>query len=62
MKFYGGVRGGKNNKWLNFDGDPDQHADCVVPNRKYSHYLTNYEWILMKFYGGVQERNVVRFW
>ena len=30
MKFYGGVRGGKRNKWLNLGGDLDHHADCPI--------------------------------
>ena len=29
MKFYGGVRGGKRNKQLNFDGDPN-HVPALV--------------------------------
>ena len=27
-----GVQGGKRNKWLNFDGVPDPHADCPIVN------------------------------
>ena len=36
MKFCGGVRGGKRNKWLDFDRDPDHHADC--PNLEVRRY------------------------
>ena len=32
MKFYGGVRGGKRNKRLDFGIDPDHHADCPIGN------------------------------
>ena len=32
MKFCGGVWGGNRNKWLNFDGAPDHHADCSMEN------------------------------
>ena len=32
MKFYGGVRGGEWNKGIDFDGDPDHHADCPIGN------------------------------
>ena len=28
MKLYSGVQGGKRNKWLNFGGTPDHHANC----------------------------------
>ena len=30
MKFYGVVQGGKGNKWLNYGGDLDHHADCPI--------------------------------
>ena len=30
MKFWGGVFGGKRNKWLNFGGDLDHCADCPI--------------------------------
>ena len=33
MKFYAGVWGGKRNKWLNFCGNPDHHADCPIGNQ-----------------------------
>ena len=29
MKFYGGIEGGKKNKWLNFGGDPE-HDPALV--------------------------------
>ena len=32
MKFYGEVRGGKRNKWLNVGSDPDDHADYPTGN------------------------------
>ena len=32
MKFHGGVRGARNNKWLNFSGDPDYHNDWPIGN------------------------------
>ena len=32
MKVYGGVQGDKRNKWINFGGDPDHHADCPTRN------------------------------
>ena len=32
MKFYGGVRGGKKNKWLYFGSNLDHHADCPMGN------------------------------
>ena len=32
MKFYGGIWRIKKNKWLNFDGDPDHHADSPARN------------------------------
>ena len=32
MKFYGGVRGLKMNKWLDFGCDPNHLADCPIRN------------------------------
>ena len=32
MKFYGGARDGKKNRWLNFCGDLDHHADYPTRN------------------------------
>ena len=33
MKFYGGVRGVKRNKWLDFGSDLDHHADFPIGQR-----------------------------
>ena len=32
IKFYGEVRVGKTNQWLDFGSDPDHHADCPIGN------------------------------
>ena len=32
MKFYGRVRGGKRNMWLDLGSDPDDHPDCPTGN------------------------------
>ena len=48
MKLYGGVRGGKRKKLLNFGGSLDHPAGCPIIKIS-CHYSTNYEWILMKF-------------
>ena len=41
MKFYGGVWGGKGNKWLNFGGDADHHADCPIGNLAIAQEIMN---------------------
>ena len=41
MKLYGGVQGGKRNKWLDFGSDPDLHADCPVGNPAITQQIMN---------------------
>ena len=40
-KFYGGVRGDKRNKQLNFGGDLDHHVDCPIRNPAITQQIMN---------------------
>ena len=41
MKFYGGVWGGKMNKFLDFGSDPDHHVDYPIRNPAISEQITS---------------------
>ena len=43
-KLYGGVLGGKRNKWLNFGGNPDHHADSPVGHSTITEQIMNRLW------------------
>ena len=56
MKFYGGVRDGKRNKWLKFGGELDQHADCPITNPAIAQKAVNrLLWHFMKGSGMINE-------
>ena len=45
MKSYGGVQGGKRNKWLNIGGDGDHHADCPIGNLAITQQIMSVFWL-----------------
>ena len=56
MKFYGGVRGGKRSKWLDFGSDPDHHADCPIENVAISQQITStFSWNFQDISAMIQE-------
>ena len=44
MEFYGGLQGGKKNKWSNFGGYPDHHADSPVGNSAITQQIMSGFW------------------
>ena len=45
MKFYGGIRGGKRNKWLDFGSNPDHHVDYSVRSMTITkHIMSGFWW------------------
>ena len=44
MKFYGGVRGGNRNMWLDFDSNLDCHADCPIRNPAITQHIMSGLW------------------
>ena len=47
MKLYGGVWGGKRNKWLDFGSDLDDFPDSGIFKRIFYHYGIGTSWIFL---------------
>ena len=44
VKFYGGIQGGKRNKWINFGGDLDHCTDCPIGKQAISQQIISKFW------------------
>ena len=44
MKFYGGARGDKTDKQLDFGSDPHNHADCPIRNLAFTQHIMSWFW------------------
>ena len=53
MKFYGGVRGGKRNKSLDFGSDTDHHADWPIGNPSITQH------IMSRYLGNLQDSSAM---
>ena len=57
VKFYGGAQDSKRNKWLNFGGDIDQHADSPVGNPAITQQIIS--WIMSGFWWIFQDSSAI---